>query len=87
VAQAAHALATNRMHLVLSDMQTRTLGPYVAATNWILTSVMCGPVGSRPDPWIAYYSESNAVYGIKTKKSFNPPPPQKKITNPIHRLL
>jgi hypothetical protein len=32
----------NRIHLVLSDIQNRTLHPYLAAINGILISVMLG---------------------------------------------
>jgi hypothetical protein len=37
---AAHITETNRIHLVLFDMQNTTFGPYLAATHRILISVM-----------------------------------------------
>jgi hypothetical protein len=46
VFRAARESSTNRIHFVLVGMHNRTFGPYLAANNRILVSVMAGPSGA-----------------------------------------
>jgi hypothetical protein len=48
----------NRIHLVLSDMQNRTFGPYSAAMDWILISLVA------PTP--LHFSTCTAEAGYST---------------------